>query len=302
MYKLRRCAGRLLWLIGLPFLGANADAQTLERIRSAGTINIGFVLDQAPFSSASKEQEPDGYAIDLCKLVVSAMKANAGVPSLGVSFVPTSAAAGMEMVESGRLDLLCGAVGATLKARERVSFSIPIYVTGIGALVRRDAPASLLRVLDGQVAYTGPTWRATVNSGLSNHTYAVHAGTADESWIRERIASLRVIAKVVTVPGDEEGIRMVESGKASAYFADRVSLVHLLANRSDGDDLMVVDRRFTLEPVALALRRGDEDFRLAVDTALSQLYRSGQYVPAYEHYFGEPTDAARLLFQAYALR
>jgi hypothetical protein len=32
----------------------------------------------------------------------------------------------------------------------------------------------------------------------------------------------------------------------------------------------------SLEPYALALARGDSDFRLAVDRALSQIYRSGE--------------------------
>ena len=63
----------------------------------------------------------------------------------------------------------------------------------------------------------------------------------------------------------------------------------------------MLDRRFTLEPVALAFRRGDEDFRLLVDTALSDLYRSGQHLRTYARHFGEPTEAAQLLFQAYAL-
>ena len=39
-------------------------------------------------------------------------------------------------------------------------------------------------------------------------------------------------------------------------------------------ELVILDRLFTNEPAALALARGDEDFRLLVDRSLSQFYAS----------------------------
>ena len=71
--------------------------------------------------------------------------------------------------------------------------------------------------------------------------------------------------------------------------------------RATRDELQVIDRRFTLEPMAMALQRGDEDFRLAIDTALSRLYSSGSYAKTYTTWFGKPSETASLLFQAYAL-
>jgi polar amino acid transport system substrate-binding protein len=279
---------------------STSTAQTFTRIQSTQSINIGFVPDQAPFSFTAEDKEAAGYAVEVCRNVTAALKARLGFPPLRINFVATSTTAGLEMVEQGRLDLLCGAIPETLQARERVSFSIPIYISGVGALVRKDAPASLLRVLNGEVPHTGPTWRATVNAGLANHTYAVRAGTTSESAVRDRIAKLGVIARVVAVPTYEEGLKLVAAGKASAFFADRVVLTTYVASHG-GDGLNVLDRRFTLEPVALALQRGDENFRLAVDTALSNLYRSGMYQRIYTRYFGEPSATAQLLFQAYSL-
>jgi polar amino acid transport system substrate-binding protein len=156
-------------------------------------------------------------------------------------------------------------------------------------------------VLNGQVAHTGPTWRATINAGLANQTFAVYSGSTTEAWVRERIASLGVLAKVVTVSKYDQGVQMVDQGKADAFFGDRAVLTRYAAQRGDDHELQVIDRRFTLEPIAMAMRRGDEDFRLAIDTALSRLYSSGTYARTYGSYFGEPSETARLLFQAYAL-
>jgi polar amino acid transport system substrate-binding protein len=174
-------------------------------------------------------------------------------------------------------------------------------VSGVSALVRKDASPALLRVLNGQVAHTGPTWRATINAGLANQTFAVYGASTTESWVREKIANLGVLAKVVTVSKYDAGVDLVAQGKADAFFGDRAVLTRYAIQRGEGEELEVVDRRFTLEPLAMAMHRGDEDFRLAVDTALSRLYSSGTYVRTYSTYFGPPTDTARLLFQAHAL-
>jgi polar amino acid transport system substrate-binding protein len=283
----------LVLLLGL--LPAIAAADTLSRIRSTGVLNVGFIPDQPPFSV---DDGPKGYAVELCQQVAAAMKVRQGIPELKITYVPVSTSTGLEIVQSGRIDLLCGAVTETIRARATVSFSIPIYVSGIGALVRKDAPAPLLRALNGEAPHTGPTWRATINGGLSNQTYAVHAGSTSEFAVRERVARTGLIAKVVSVPTYEEGLKLVSQGTAGAFFGDRVVLTSYASRTGD---LMVLDRRYTLEPVALAMQRGDEEFRLVVDQALSDLYRSGRHLPIYARHFGEPSETVQMLFQAYAL-
>jgi polar amino acid transport system substrate-binding protein len=181
-----------------------------------------------------------------------------------------------------------------------VSFSIPIFNGGIGVMVREDAPPDLLRVLRGEVAHTGPIWRSTINRGLAQHTYAVDTGTTTEQWVRDKIATLGVIATVVTVDDHEKGVQMVADGKADAYFADRVILEDYFNREKDDDKLMVLERYFNYEPIALAVARTDEDFRLLVDTTLSGLYDSDDFVGLYTRFFGKPSDVTQMLFKVYA--
>jgi polar amino acid transport system substrate-binding protein len=301
--KMAGVSACLMLVFGLLAAG-EVHAQTLARIQRAGRINVGYLTEQPPFSYTGPDRRPKGYAVDLCNSVVEGLRTRLHFPELIANYVPANRATALELVESGQIDILCGAVPETLKARERVSFSIPIYVGGIGVLVRADAPAVLTRILNGQVPHTGPTWRATINGGLESRVYAVLAGSTSESWVRERLTSAGVIAKVVTVRTQEAGIALVRQKQADAFFADRMSLQTYVTEVKGSDstsELTVLDRRFTLEPAALALTRGDEDFRLAVDTALSHLYRSSDILPTYTRYFGEPTETARMLFQAYAV-
>ncbi|MNW16700.1 hypothetical protein D3C71_2156380 [compost metagenome] len=47
--------------------------------------------------------------------------------------------------------------------------------------------------------------------------------------------------------------------------------------------------------------REDENFRLLVDTALSEMYRSGEIEQAYDKHLGAVSDTSRMLFKLYAL-
>lgn len=286
----------ILLVLMVPVVGS---AQTIGRIQAARAITLGYVPSQAPFTNG--DAKPGGYLIELCRYVSGVLGARLGIPNINVKYVATTPDAAYEALSRGEMDLFCGPASATLAERERVSFSIPVYVTGVGVLVRADASSGLMRVLNGQVAHTGPTWRATINAGLANQTFAVYSGSTTEAWVRERIATLGVLAKVITVAKYDQGVDLVAQGKADAFFGDRAVLTRYASQRGEGDELKVVDRRFTLEPLAMAMQRGDEDFRLAIDTALSRLYSSGTYTRTYGSYFGEPTETARLLFQAYAL-
>ena len=283
-------------LVTMPLM---ASADTLERIKTSGTFTIGFVSDQAPFSSAAPGGAK-GYSIELCQQVADATKARLGLTDLAVNYTATSVAAGLEKVAKGEVDLLCGSVTDTLERRQTVAFSIPIFNSGIGALIRTDAPPALVRVLNGEEAHTGPIWRATIRGGLADHTYAVDAGTTTEAWVRKEIAGLRVTATVVTVDEHAKGVAMVLDRDADAYFADRTILETYMARSKDADELMIAGRYFDYEPLALALARNDDDFRLLVDTTLSELYRSDAFVDLYTRYFGKPSELTQTLFKAYA--
>ena len=73
------------------------------------------------------------------------------------------------------------------------------------------------------------------------------------------------------------------------------------ARSSSPGELVVLDRHFTYEPLALVLQRGDEDFRLIVDRALSGLYKSKGFRDLYASWFGEPDERTVTFFQQTAL-
>lgn len=280
----------------LPLL---APAQTLERIRSSGTLTLGYLPDLPPFS-ISEGEGASGYGIDLCQKVADQLRTQPGLAQMKVRFVPLTSDKATDVLHDGGVDLFCSPMVETLKLRERLDFSLPVYTAGLGVVVRKDAPPFLLKALNGEVEQSGPTWRATLNRGLAAYSFAVQGGTAVETWARERMRLLKVLVTLRTVANPADGVEQVAGGKVDAFFADQMTLRSLVARDGANANLMVLSRRFEFAPVALAMARGDEDFRLQVDTALSQVYRSGAIAALYGKYFGAPSELDQTLFKVYS--
>ena len=293
-------ATHLLLVSLLAMVPALADANTLERVRASHTFTLGYLPDLAPFSVQAGDKA-SGYAIELCQKIADSVKVELGLPDLQVRYQPVSLDDAMTAVSTGKIDILCTPSPPTLARRKQVSYSVPIYTAGLSVVVRQEAPEALINVLNGKVARTGPTWRATVNHGLSDQTYATTAGGITETWIRQQMRLLGVVANLVTVKSTEAGVNLVAEGKADAFFAERIMLSNLLATHPSAAKLVLLDRVFEYSPTAMALDRDDENFRLLVDTALSEMYRSGEIEQACNTYLGGISDMAKKLFKVYAI-
>jgi polar amino acid transport system substrate-binding protein len=203
-------------------------------------------------------------------------------------------------VREGKVDLLCGADSETLARRKEVAFSIPIFPSGIGAILRIDSPAGLREVLSGEPP-SGPIWRGSPAQILQKKTAAVVKGTTSESWVADRLQKLQIDANIAPVDGYDAGIQNVLDRRADVFFGDRPILLEATAGSASGSYLVVLDRLFTSEPLALTLARNDEDFRLVVDRALSRLFRSDDFHDVYMKWFGEPDERALTFFRQTAL-
>ncbi len=96
---------------------------------------------------------------------------------------------------------------------------------------------------------------------------------------------------------------MLDEGAVAAYFADRAILAYLASKSGESDKLRLADNYFSLEPYALALPRGDSDYRHEVDRALSRVYKSGEIAVLFANTFGtmQPSDTLKTLYLVSAL-
>ena len=242
-------------------------AGVLDRISQDKTLRIAYRDDAPPFSSKDKIGEPVGFMVDLCREVAKKIAQQANFSSLNVTYVPVTAADRFEAIRQQKADLLCEPTSATLSRRELVDFSIATFVDGTSLMIRANGPHDL--------------------KAMSGQKVGVLAGTTTEQGLRDSLKQAGINAEIVPANSHAEGLAMLDEGKISAYFADRSILVSLIKQSKTPGKLMLAENYLSVEPYALALPRGDEDFRLAVDRALSHIYRSGEIGAIFKRTFGD---------------
>jgi len=273
-------------------------AGTLDRIRTSGTLKLGFRADARPLSFQDEGGKAAGYSVDVCQNVAEAVKSELSLPALKVDWVPVTVDNRLSVVQEGRIDLLCGASTETLERRKSVAFSLPIYPGGVAALVRSDAPRQLRNILSGKSQDYTPVWRAVALNILREQVFVTVAGTTAEQAVQRRAKELQVDSRMLPpVPTYEAGVQDVVDRKANAFFAERAILIDVVRRNPSAKSLTILDRQFTYEPLALALSRSDEDFRLLVDRALTKLYASTGFWDTYKKWFGEPDETTTTFFR-----
>lgn len=264
-----------------------AAGGTLERVRSAGKLVLGYRADAQPMSYRDASGQPAGYAVTLCKKVADSVKTQLQLPSLAVDWVEVTAATSDQLVQQGKVDLLCSADPITLAGRAYVSYSAPIFLGGIAALLPANAPAEFQRNLDNRPEPYKPIWRGTAPPALQNKTISVIAGTSAVELLAKQIRALKIIATISTEESYAAGLTKVAKGKSDALIGDRAQLLAAAKQSPDAAKLKVLGRHFTYEPLALTLARNDDGFRLAVDRALSEFVASPKFGELYVATFGK---------------
>jgi polar amino acid transport system substrate-binding protein/glutamate/aspartate transport system substrate-binding protein len=266
-------------------LGQTPPPSTLDQIRSSKTLRIGYDADAPPFSyiapGSPATAAPQGYSVDLCRAIAEQFKEQLKIPDLKVTYVPVNSVTRFDAIVDNKADLLCESSTATLSRRTKVDFSIPIFIDGASFAIGPNGPRDV--------------------SQLAGKKVAVLPGTTTEQELRRALTGTRINAEIVLVKTNQEGVEMVEKAQVAAYFADRATLTFLLRKEKQFANLLMADTYLSIEPIALALRRGDSDFRLAVDTALSHIYRQGKIVQIFKGAFGPLNTPSQLLAALYQI-
>jgi ABC-type amino acid transport substrate-binding protein len=222
----------------------------------------------------------------LCKRIAAAVQKLLGIPEMVVTYVPVSVDHRIGAVESGKIDIECGATTNTLSRQERVDFTHITFVTGGTLLSLQSAPIRL-------------------TSEASGKRIAVVEGTTTESALRRYLSEALIKADIELVTEHAAGMGLLAEKKVDAFASDRLVLLGLVKNTGDTSKFIVSDDFFSYEPYALMVRRNDADFRLFANRALSEVFRNEQIGILYRKWFGvigaRPSGLQMAVFHLQAL-
>jgi glutamate/aspartate transport system substrate-binding protein len=240
-----------------------ADSR-LKTILAKKVIRIAYRADARPFAFVNDAKEPLGYTIDLCKQVTKSIEQQFGSSELKIEWVPVMVETRFSAVAGGKADMECGSSTVTLGRMKEIDFSNLVFVESTGVLV---AAASNIHSF----------------AEMAGKKIAVVAGTTNERVVTEQVRARNLNVTLVAVKDRDEAVAALEAGKVDGFASDKLLLAG--AQIKHPEALVMLADDLSIEQYAIVLPRGDWAFRLAVNTGLAQIFRTGKTVDLFERWF-----------------
>ena len=236
----------------------------VERPAAGAVQAIRFVTtdDFPPFNFLDANGHLAGFNVDLARAICAEL-------AIACTMQVRPFADLADALISKNADAAIAGIGITGENRQLLDFSDVYLRSPARFVVRRDAPPFL------------PT-----PEGLKGHTLAVVARTAHEAYL----AALFPEVGRKLYPTPEAARDALKSGAADAHFGDGIQLSFWLQSEDAAGCCVFaggpyLESRFFGEGLAVAVPRGAEDLKRAINAALESLHDKGVYAELYLRYF-----------------
>ena len=220
---------------------------TLDDITKRGEVVIGIKTDTYPFGFKDKNGKYTGYDIDLANMIGQEIFQKKGK----VKFVPVTASDRMMKLFSEDVDMIVATMSVTPSRLQIMDFSDPYYIAGQAVLVKKGSKIKGLRDLNGKKAI-------------------IVFGTSSESSLRAAVPRVSIIGYKTY----NEAVKALKQGKADAIVSDDTILIGLSLKDAN---LVLLPKRYSREPYAVAFRKGQEseDLVRIVNNVINESVRNG---------------------------
>ena len=256
-------------LMSTPVFAAELTG-TLKKIKESGTVTLGHRDSSIPFSYiADASGKPVGYSHDIQLAIVEGLKKQLDMPDLKVKYNLVTSQTRIPLVQNGTVDVECGSTTNNAERAQQVDFSVGIFEIGTRLLSKKDSAYKDFADLKGKNVVTT-------------------AGTTSERILKSMNADKQMGMNVISAKDHGESFQMLESGRAVAFMMDDALLAGEMAKAKKPTDWAVTGTPQSFEVYGCMVRKGDPDFKKAVDDAIVGIYKSGEINKIYEKWFTTP--------------
>jgi len=218
--------------------------------------------DYPPFNYAGPDGAPVGFNVDLARMICEEIKVACTVQMRRYDTL-------VDSLNANQGDAVIASFAATPAMRKRVDFSDPYYRTPARFVARLNAGAVDVRP-----------------QALEGKKVGVVAGTAHEAYIKTQFTEV----ELKPFPDVAAARDALKKGEVDLLFGDGISLSFWLNGTDSGNCCAFVggpyvESRFFGEGVGIAVRRGNDLLRQAINWALFRLWEQGRFTDLWLRYF-----------------
>jgi polar amino acid transport system substrate-binding protein len=231
----------------------------LSRVQS---IRFLTELDYPPFNYAGADGNPMGFNVDLARQLCDEIKTTCTIQARRFELL-------FDALDDNRGDAVIASIAVMPAARRRADFTDPYYRTPARFVARTDSPIGdvLPELVEGK-------------------KIAVVAGTAHEAFLKEMFTA----AEVRAYANAEAAREALRNQDVDLLFGDGITLAFWI-NGSESAGCCAfrggpfLEGRYFGEGVGIAVRRGNELLRQALNWALFRQWEKGAFADLWLRYF-----------------
>ncbi|WP_272147073.1 transporter substrate-binding domain-containing protein [Spirulina subsalsa] len=231
---------------------------TLDSILSAGVIKIAVPQDSPPFGSVGTDGEPQGYDIEVAKLIATDLEVD-------IELIPVTSTNRIPYLQTGRADLVISSLGATPERAKSIYFSSTPYAPFFSGVY-------------------GPA-EAEVSSyeDLSGFSIGVTQGSLEDLEVTEKAPEGIEIRRF---EDNSITISALLSGQVDLIAAGNTIVGQVIQDNPEAG----IENKFVMKnsPCYIGVRRGDLDMLEWVNVFIRHKRFSGDFDTLSQAWFGEP--------------
>jgi polar amino acid transport system substrate-binding protein len=218
--------------------------------------------DYPPFNFAGPDGNPQGFNIDLARSMCEELKLACTIQMRRFETL-------ISALNANQGDAAIASIAATADMRLKADFTDSYYRTPARFVARRDSPLN-----------------DPLPERLESKKVAVVGNTAHEAYLKALFTEVEVRA----YPSADVARLALRRGDVDLMFGDAISLAFWL-NGTDSENCCAFrggpyfDSRYFGEGVGIAVRKGNQTMRLALNWALFRVWEQGRFTDLWLRYF-----------------
>lgn len=211
----------------------------MDAIRARGVLNCGINTGVAGFALPDSRGEWQGLDVDLCRGLAVAIFNDASK----LRFIPLSASTRFTALGAGEVDVLFRTSTQTMLRDTTLGLRhvTTYFFDGHGFMVRNSLGVSRVREMNGA-------------------TICLIQGTTNEQVTADYFRSVNVPFRPVVFERTDQAAAALQAGRCDSFGTDASQLAAVRSTMQNPRDWTVLPERFSKEPYAAYIRRGDDDW------------------------------------------
>jgi general L-amino acid transport system substrate-binding protein len=211
----------------------------IDAVRARGVLNCGINTGVAGFALPDSRGEWQGLDVDLCRGLAVAIFNDASK----VRFIPLSASTRFTALGAGEVDVLFRGSTQTMLRDTTLGLRhvTTYFYDGHGFMVRNALGVSRVREMNGA-------------------TICLIQGTTNEQVTADYFRSVNVPFRPVVFERTDQAAAALQAGRCDSFGTDASQLAAVRSTMQNPRDWTVLPERFSKEPYAGYIRRGDDDW------------------------------------------